>query len=89
MEWAEELQKRLVKFLTIGLQPYRDDQLRSKPGVDYPVELSRQLCRSVCLLAILSPEYWESNWCCAVWKAMEKLEAKRLPGKCALIIPVH
>jgi hypothetical protein len=69
---------------------YRDDGLRSVPGAHYPVELSRNLCRSVCMIAILVPEYFESSWCKAEWDAMVKLERERVadPGTGGFIIPI-
>jgi hypothetical protein len=90
MEFIVEFQARLEAFSTIGLSTYRDDRLRSRPGVKYPTELSLKLCRSVCLIAILVPEYLESSWCLAEWQAMEKLERERAvdPASAGFIIPV-
>lgn len=89
LEFVEALQEKLEAFLTTKIRSYRDDQLKSVPGITYPEELSRKLCKSVCLVAVLVPEYLESSWCLAEWKAMEKLEEKRLgPNKKGLIIPV-
>lgn len=86
-EFVKAFEKKLKTFLTTKLPPYHDDQL--KLGGAYPEELSQKLCRSVCLVAVLTPDYPDSNWCVGEWKAMEKLESKRLgPGKKGLIIPV-
>jgi hypothetical protein len=67
MEFITSFQERLESFRRIGLAAYRDDQLQSVPGTRYPQELSRRFCRSVCLIAILVPEYLESSWCRAEW----------------------
>jgi len=90
MEFIVEFQARLDAYTTIGLSTYRDDRLRSRPGTKYPTELSTRLCRSVCLIAILVPEYLESSWCLAEWKAMERLELERATASpCdGFIIPV-
>jgi hypothetical protein len=87
LEFVEEFQKWLESYLTVPIRSYRDDRLASHPGIAYPRELSQQLCKSVCLVAILVPEYWESDWCLGEWKAMEQLEQDRL-GQAGLIIPI-
>lgn len=86
LEFVEEFQNRLESYLNTKIRTYRDIQLKSKPGIRYPEELSKSLCHSVCMIAILVPEYLESNWCIGEWRAMEKLESKR--GRADLIIPV-
>jgi TIR domain len=90
MEFITEFQTRLDAYMTIGLSAYRDDKLRSKPGTKYPAELSRQLCHSACMIAILVPEYLESSWCLAEWRAMERLELSRnaTASNDGFIIPV-
>jgi hypothetical protein len=41
------------------------------------------------MIALVVPEYFESNWCSAEWKAMTSLEEKRLgKGMFQLIFPV-
>lgn len=88
-EFVEALEDGLKSFLTTSLLPYRDDQLGFNPGVAYPQELSRKLCRSVCLVAVLTPDYPDSNWCRGEWQAMEKLETNRLGvGRKGLIVPI-
>lgn len=76
-EFIDAFQKWLEFYLTLGLPTYRDNKLRSAPGAKYPALLSHNLCRSVCMVAILVPEYMESSWCIAEWKAMEQLEQER------------
>lgn len=77
MEFVETFHAKLQGYVTLGLSVYRDDMLRRKPGVKYPEELSGRLCKSVCMIAVLVPEYLESSWCRAEWKAMEELEGIR------------
>ena len=90
LEFIRIFQAKLKKFMIVGLPMYRDDGLRSVPGAHYPVELSRNLCRSVCMIAILVPEYFESSWCKAEWDAMVKLESERVvdPDTGGFIIPI-
>jgi TIR domain len=90
LEFIQVFQAKLKRFMTDGLPMYRDDRLRSVPGAHYPVELSRNLCRSVCMIAILVPEYLESTWCKAEWNAMEQLERERAvnPDAGGFIIPI-
>ena len=55
----------------------------------YPQQLSQNLCYSLCMVALIVPEYFESQWCMAEWNAMAKLEVIRLGrGRGSLIIPV-
>jgi len=89
-EFVKAFKERLESRLTIGLSAYWDDGLRSAPGVKYPSELAQRLCRSVCMIAILVPEYFESSWCLAEWKAMERLEEERTANTSSIsfIIPI-
>jgi hypothetical protein len=83
---AETFQALFEAHLSTPLGIYRDELLDGDPGKPYPGELSKNLCRSACLVALLIPEYLESSWCVGEWKAMESLEASR--GQIGLIIPV-
>jgi len=85
-EFIDAFQNRLQSYLTVNPKIYWDPQLRKVPGSTYPQELSRSLCRSACLIAILVPEYMESTWCLAEWNAMEQLATSRIGGKSA---PTH
>jgi TIR domain len=86
-EFVQEFQKRLEYYLNTEIRTFLDTD--SDPGSSYPKELSRKLCKSVCLIAVLVPEYPDSEWCKAEWEAMVKLESKRLgEGKVGLIIPI-
>jgi len=74
-------------YLSTEIRSYLD--LDADPGSSYPTELSQKLCKSVCMIAIMVPEYADSNWCQAEWEAMERLEARRLgEGRRGLIIPI-
>jgi len=89
LEFIEALERKVDFFRQIALSTYRDVQLRSRPGVHYPRELAQRLCRSVCMIAVLTPEYMESNWCVAEWQAMERLEKAREIGTSeGCIIPI-
>jgi hypothetical protein len=77
IQFVRAFQASLENFLVLGIPTYRDEDLRSQPGVEYPPELARSLCSSVCMIAILVPEYMESNWCRAEWEGMVELEEKR------------
>jgi TIR domain len=86
-QFVEALKERLEYYLTTGIRTFLDTD--ADPGTSYPEALSRSLCKSVCLVAVLTPEYPDSSWCQAEWDAMKNLESKRLgPGRTGLIIPV-
>ena len=85
-EFAIHFQKVLERHLSTPIRSYLDEN--ADIGSAYPEDLSRRLCRSVCMIAILVPEYPDSNWCAAEWAAMEKLETKRLGGNRGLILPI-
>jgi hypothetical protein len=89
LQFVEKFEQLLGDRLNTPLQIFRDIALNADPGKPYPEELSKNLCKSVCMVALLVPEYIESSWCVAEWKAMENLEAKRLgKNQRGLIIPV-
>ena len=85
-EFVETFRERLEFYLNTTIRTYLD--VDADPGSSYPTELSQKLCKSVCMIAVMVPEYPDSNWCWAEWEAMEKLEAKRLNGGRGLIIPI-
>jgi hypothetical protein len=87
--FVETVVKILESNLGVNRSVYWDVTLRTKGGQKYPEELAVNLCRSACLVAILQPEYLESEWCRAEWQAMEQLEQAR--GSAAaggIIIPI-
>jgi len=88
MEFVTAFQEKLENYLTVGLSTYRDEDLRAQPGIRYPAELARNLCQSVCMIAILVPEYMESDWCVGEWRGMQELERMRNVGAGDFIIPV-
>jgi hypothetical protein len=86
--FVDAFQTRLREYLTLELFPYFDAEIST--GVDYAERLPERLCKSLCLVAILTPEYFESTWCVSEWRAMEALERKRVPSQKQnlLIIPI-
>jgi len=86
MEFVETFRERLEFYLNTSIRSYVDTQ--ADPGFSYPTEISRELCKSVCMIAIMVPEYPDSNWCRAEYEAMEKLEQLRIKGERRLIIPI-
>ncbi len=86
-QFVRALKERLEGYLTTELRTFIDED--ADPGTSYPSELSKKVCKSVCMIAVLTPDYPDSKWCKAEWEAMEKFENKRLgPGQHRLIIPV-
>jgi len=86
-EFAVQFRQQLERHLATNIRTYLDED--ADIGSAYPAELSQNLCRSVCMVAVLVPEYPDSSWCKAEWDAMAKLEEKRLgKGKRGLIIPI-
>jgi hypothetical protein len=84
LQLAEKVQELLDSYLTLRYPTFRDENLN--PGTDYPQKISEYLCSSMFMVALIVPEYFESNWCQAEWEAMEALEKQR--GVTDLIIPV-
>jgi hypothetical protein len=90
LEFVNAFEKKIDFFRQVALFTYRDGQLRSRPGVHYPAELARHLCRSVCMIAVLTQDYMESKWCRAEWQAMERLEqARKIDTADGCIIPIY
>jgi len=87
LQFSRAFQKLLDQFLDTNVISFRDEDL--PPGARYPAALSQNLCRSMCMVALVVPEYFESSWCMAEWNAMATFEKKRLgPNKHGLIFPV-
>jgi len=84
--YVRALKKGLEYYLATEFRTFLDED--ADPGSFYPKNLSQTLCKSVCMLAVLTPDYQDSNWCRAEWEAMENFEAKRLGGRRGLIIPI-
>ena len=85
-KFVTAFQKRLEFYLTTPIRSFVDEDL--SPGAHYPADLSQKLCKSVCFIVILTPEYLDSSWCQAEWRAMLDFEAKRLENRAGLVIPV-
>jgi len=83
-QFAEVFQQELDSFLSLSVRSFRDVNL--SPGSKYPRELSQNLCLSLCLVALVVPQYFESEWCMAEWRGMAKFEQTR--SRTPLIIPV-
>ena len=54
-------------------------------GTDWCRHMTEALCRSVVLVAICSPSYYESEYCCREWAAMAELESLGCPER---ILPI-
>jgi hypothetical protein len=56
------------------------DKDRLEAGYFYNEELAKSLCKSVCLIMIFTPTYFDIDhtYCAREYKAMEKLEEERL-----------
>jgi hypothetical protein len=86
-EFADAFQEELDSFISLPISSFRDAALT--PGTKYPRELSENLCLSLCLVALVVPQYFESAWCVAEWNAMAAFESTRVGGRrLPLIIPV-
>jgi hypothetical protein len=84
MQIAKAVERRLLQVSDVEWPPFRDEGI--EPGDALQPELSRKLCRSACMVAILTPAYFESSWCVGEWEAMKRLEEKRTRRD--LIIPL-
>jgi len=73
-----ELEQWLPNCLPIasGCKIFVDWQIET--GASWPDVLVDALQKSKCMLAVLTPEYFRSRWCCAEWETM--LERERCLG---------
>ena len=86
-EFVRALRERLEFYLPTNIRTFLDED--ADPGAAYPIDLAQKLCKSVCFVAVLTPEYLDSNWCQAELDAMTGFETKRLGnGQMGLVIPV-
>jgi len=53
LQFAEVFEAKLAGFLNTNIPIFRDVSLQ--PGLDYPREFARNLCRSVCMVALVVP----------------------------------
>jgi hypothetical protein len=84
LQLAEAFQKKLDAYNPSPHPSFRDEILET--GRNYSRDISRSLCGSMVMIALIVPEYFESNWCLAEWQAMEDFEQGR--GESNLIIPI-
>ncbi|MFF3457121.1 TIR domain-containing protein [Streptomyces sp. NPDC002730] len=63
-----------------------DKQMNEKVGLPWPEMLADSLGKSRLLVPVLSPPYFQSEWCVAEWGTMEKREEQ--VGAPGLIYPV-
>jgi len=63
----------------IGKTPFIDHK-RMHPGYSLNATIAQELCQSVCMVVIWTPQYFneEHIWCATEFKAMQGLEAQRL-----------
>lgn len=92
-EFVRQLVKKLDDQLDAFFdQPLRFDEQRLEPGHRYNEALARDLCESVCLVAVLTPKYFERPYCRRELEAMHGIERRRFgrraPNDRGLIIPV-
>lgn len=91
--------EQLVEALDSSLDPYLKqkawiDKARLEAGHLYNEAIAHDLCESVCLVAVLVPRYFESDYCRREIEAMSRIEAQRFdrlgapPGNRGLIIPI-
>jgi TIR domain len=81
------LEAELSQYFNEGIFIDRD---RLKGGTFFNENLATALCQSVCMIVVYNVVYFKSNYCLREFRAMEKLEAKRLGAnpKNGLIIPI-
>jgi hypothetical protein len=95
--------QRFLEQFRAALESYFDQRLslktyldtdRLKPGFKYNVALAKALRESTCLIAILSPLYFKSDYCRLEYVFMRELETKRRqhtgapPETHSLVIPL-
>jgi len=95
-ELVESLKTELSLWLELEELGVFLDEGRLKGGEFFNEKLARALCESVCLIVVFTPTYFSewSTFCAREYKAMERLEKKRLPylskhrNEKGLIIPI-
>src|SRR5215204_5881319 len=92
--WVKDYLLPLIADWLPESLPYRPhifvDERSILVGTQWEDELAHALKRSICLLAVWSPEYFRSPYCVAEWESMrvrERLLGLR-PGQRRLILPV-
>ena len=70
------------------------DRERLKAGYKFNIAITDALRQSICMVAILSPEYYNSDYCRQEYAAMERIESKRRaelgipPPEKGLVLPL-
>lgn len=82
--FAKALRDKIEEYLTADIRTFLDEDLPG--GAQLSSSLSRTVCESAVMIAVLVPDYLDSDWCRAEWEAMTSLETKRKQKE--LIIPV-
>lgn len=95
--------QRFLEQFRAALESYFDQRLslkvyldtdRLKPGFKYNVAITKALRESTCLIAILSPLYFKSEYCRREYVFMQQIETKRRqdtgapPETHSLVIPL-
>lgn len=81
---AHALKKRLTAELE--LEGWSDGgvylaETDNEPGEDWYARMTDALCRSVTVVAICTPDYYESEHCRREWAGMAQLESSTCPGR--------
>jgi hypothetical protein len=90
-QFVDALENSLDQRLQQGVYIDRD---RLKAGYKFNIAIAGALRQSVCMVAILSPGYYDSDYCRREYAAMERIEAKRRadlgipPAEKGLVIPL-
>lgn len=96
-DWVRWTRDNFVRALWSLLRPglgrvriYIDESIES--GADWPHHLAQHLSRSKIMVAVLSRDYFKSDWCrleLALMRKREELTSFRTPvNPCGLIVPV-
>src|SRR6185436_8894624 len=78
-EFKERLEGELSNFIPLNKLVYLDFE-RNKVANDFNVNIARALCKSLCMIMIYNPVYFDEThtYCAREFKAMEELEGIRL-----------
>lgn len=83
-DFARQLKRGIEEELDLWIPDPRAflDESHILPGAVWPETLRDNLCRSICMLAILVPRYVEPahEWCGREWAAMNHLGSIRFPN---------
>jgi hypothetical protein len=71
-----------------GLPPSAFSDRSIPKGADWESTMSRALCESISMIAVLGPECYNSDWCGREWAGMLRLEESRLGSADRAILPL-